>query len=87
MYLPDRLTSRARPLSVLATEAVRDSTDGYFHWSFAGQRKLKGRSSPVRTFRARRGARPQSQVGRVSALTKSSSWRVVQHSWASQKRS
>ena len=42
--------------------------------------------------RPRRPARPprarsQSQVGRVSALTKSSSWRVVQHSWASQKRS
>ena len=32
-------------------------------------------------------AQAQSQVGRVSALTKSSSWRVVQHSWASQKRS
>jgi class 3 adenylate cyclase len=41
---------------VLATEAVRDTTDGYFQWSFAGEKKLKGLSSPVRTFRARRGA-------------------------------
>jgi adenylate cyclase len=49
-----RLTSRARPLSVLATEAVRDSTDSAFQWSFAGEKKLKGLSSPVRTFRARR---------------------------------
>ena len=49
-----RLTSRARPLSVLATEAVRDSTDGAFLWSFAGEKKLKGLSSPVRTYRARR---------------------------------
>jgi adenylate cyclase len=49
-----RLTSRARPLSVLATEAVRESTDGAFEWSFAGEKKLKGLSSPVRTYRARR---------------------------------
>jgi adenylate cyclase len=49
-----RLTSRARPLSVLATEAVRESTEGAFQWSFAGEKKLKGLSSPVRTFRARR---------------------------------
>jgi adenylate cyclase len=50
-----RLTSRARPLSVLATEAVRDVADRDFRWSFAGEKKLKGLSSPVRTYRARRG--------------------------------
>ena len=30
---------------------------------------------------------PHCHDGRVSAFTKSSSWRVVQHSWASQNRS
>jgi adenylate cyclase len=49
-----RLTSRARPLSVLATEAVRDVADGEFEWSFAGEKKLKGLSSPVKAYRARR---------------------------------
>ena len=49
-----RLTSRARPLSVLATQAVRDVADGDFEWSFAGEKKLKGLSSPLRTYRARR---------------------------------
>ncbi len=49
-----RLTNRARPLSVLATEAVRDRTDSDFQWSFAGEKKLKGLSLPVRTYRARR---------------------------------
>jgi adenylate cyclase len=48
-----RLTGRARPSSVLATEAVRDAADGY-EWSFAGEKKLKGLSSPVRAYRARR---------------------------------
>ncbi len=48
-----RLTARARPASVLASEAVRDAAGGY-EWSFAGEKKLKGLSAPVRTFRARR---------------------------------
>ena len=49
-----RLTSRARPSSVLATEAVRDARDGGYEWSFAGEKKLKGLSAPLRTYRARR---------------------------------
>jgi adenylate cyclase len=49
-----RLTARARPSSVLATEAVREAADGGFEWSFAGEKKLKGLASPVRTYRARR---------------------------------
>jgi len=49
-----RLTSRARPLSVLATEAVKDVADGDYQWSFAGEKKLKGLTAPVRTYRARR---------------------------------
>ena len=49
-----RLTERARPASVLTTEAVRDAAgDGYI-WSFAGEKKLKGLSTPMRTYRARR---------------------------------
>jgi class 3 adenylate cyclase len=38
---------------VLATEAVRDAADGY-EWSFAGAKKPKRLSSPVRAYRARR---------------------------------
>jgi adenylate cyclase len=50
-----RLTARARPASVLATEAVRDAVgDGPYRWSAAGEKKLKGLSSPVRAYRARR---------------------------------
>jgi adenylate cyclase len=49
-----RLTDRARPASVLTTEAVRDAVDGSFDWSFAGEKKLKGLSAPLRTYRARR---------------------------------
>ena len=48
-----RLTTRARPSSVLATEAVRDAAGGY-EWSFAGEKKLKGLAAPLRTYRARR---------------------------------
>jgi adenylate cyclase len=51
-----RLTGRARPSSVLATQAVRDATDGY-EWSFAGEKRLKGLASPLRTYRARRATR------------------------------
>jgi adenylate cyclase len=49
-----RLTDRARPASVLATEGVRDAVDGAFEWSFAGEKKLKGLSGPLKTYRARR---------------------------------
>ena len=49
-----RLTTRARPSSVLATEAVRRGADHGFDWSFAGEKKLKGLSAPVRAYRARR---------------------------------
>jgi adenylate cyclase len=53
--LASRLTTRARPASVLATAAVRDAVgDGPFQWSEAGDKRLKGLSAPVRTFRVRR---------------------------------
>jgi adenylate cyclase len=49
-----RLSERARPASVLTTEAVRDAADGAFEWSFAGEKRLKGLSAPLKTYRARR---------------------------------
>lgn len=52
--LASRLAERARPASVLATEAVRDAAANGFDWSFAGEKRLKGLSAPVKTFRARR---------------------------------
>jgi adenylate cyclase len=48
-----RLTERARPASVLVTEAVRDAAGDGYDWSFAGEKRLKGVSSPLRTYRAR----------------------------------
>jgi class 3 adenylate cyclase len=41
---------------VLVTEEIREriGDDGY-RWSSAGSKRLKGFSSPVRTFRVRRG--------------------------------
>jgi adenylate cyclase len=53
-----RLTERARPASVLTTEAVRHAADDGYEWSFAGEKKLKGLSAPLRTYRARRPASP-----------------------------
>jgi adenylate cyclase len=53
-----RLTTRARPASVLVTEAVRDAVgNGAYRWSAAGEKKLKGLSAPVRAYRARRAER------------------------------
>jgi adenylate cyclase len=50
-----RLAARARPASVLATEAVRDAVhDGRFEWSAAGEQRLKGLSAPVPAYRVRR---------------------------------
>lgn len=53
--LASRLTTRARPSSVLTTEAVRQSVgeDG-LDWSYAGEKKLKGFASDVKAFRVRR---------------------------------
>jgi adenylate cyclase len=50
-----RLTARARPGAVLATEAVRDCAgQDAFAWSAAGEKKLKGLNKPLKTYRARR---------------------------------
>jgi adenylate cyclase len=52
--LASRLTARARPSSVLATEEVREAAGDGYAWSSAGPKKLKGFSSPVKTYRVRR---------------------------------
>jgi adenylate cyclase len=58
--LASRLTARARPESVLATEAVREEAgDDGFEWSAAGPKRLKGFSDPVKTFRVRRPQPPE----------------------------
>jgi adenylate cyclase len=52
--LASRLTTRARPSTVLVTEEIRDAAGDGFAFSDAGRKKLKGFSSPVRAYRARR---------------------------------
>ena len=53
--LASRLTTRARPSTVLVTQEVRDAVAGNgFEFSDAGRKRLKGFSSPVHAFRARR---------------------------------
>jgi adenylate cyclase len=52
--LASRLTERARPASVLTTEAVRDAVGDGYDWSYAGEKKLKGLSAPQKTYRVRR---------------------------------
>ena len=49
-----RLTERARPASVLTTETVHDAVPDGYEWSYAGEKRLKGLSVPLRTYRARR---------------------------------
>lgn len=51
--LAHRVTARARPRSVLATEDVRHAASGQFRWSSAGRARLKGVSKPVTLFRVR----------------------------------
>ena len=60
--LASRLTDIARPGSVVAHDVVREAlreepvADGGFRWSFAGPRRLKGISEPVRLYRVRQRA-------------------------------
>lgn len=49
-----RVTSVARPGSVLVTADAREGLDEAFRWSFAGKRRLKGVKEEVPLFRARR---------------------------------
>ena len=53
--LASRVTSTARPGSVLVTEEVKDAAgEDDYTYSFAGERRLKGVNEPQKLFRARR---------------------------------
>ena len=52
--LASRITSIARPGSLLADREVRESAGDAYRWSFAGERRLRGIREPVPLFRARR---------------------------------
>ena len=53
--LASRLTTRARPSTVLVAEEVRAAIDdGAYTFSDAGRKKLKGFSAPVHAYRAKR---------------------------------
>jgi adenylate cyclase len=52
--LASRITSVARPGSLLADRALYEAAETTYSWSFAGERRLKGIRGPVRLFRARR---------------------------------
>ncbi len=54
--LASRITSVARPGSLLADRELRDAAGEAYRWSFAGERRLKGIRGPVSLFRARRPA-------------------------------
>lgn len=59
--LASRLTSAARPGSVLVSEAVREQVgeNRTFKWSLAGAKRLKGISGEVTVYRARRAEEPE----------------------------
>jgi len=52
--LASRITAIARPGSLLAEGEVRISVHDAYHWSYAGERRLRGIRDPVALFRARR---------------------------------
>jgi adenylate cyclase len=54
--LASRITSVARPGSMLAESGVREAAGEAFHWSFAGERRLHGIRERVALFRARPAA-------------------------------
>jgi adenylate cyclase len=58
--LASRITGVARPGSVLVDEATKDAVGDEYHYSYAGERKLKGIDTRMKLFRARRepGKRP-----------------------------
>ena len=51
--LASRITSVARPGSLLADRALHEAAEDSYRWSFAGERRLKGIKGPVGLFRAR----------------------------------
>jgi adenylate cyclase len=57
--LASRITAVARPGSLLVERELRESIDGPYRWSFAGERRLRGIRGPVPLYRARREATPE----------------------------
>jgi adenylate cyclase len=51
--LASRLTTIAKPGSVLADQASREASEDDFNWSSAGSKRIKGIRGQVRLFRAR----------------------------------
>ena len=60
--IASRITTIARPGSVLATRAVRDAAGNRYRWSSAGARSLKGVDEPVRLYRVRRARSEDAQA-------------------------
>jgi adenylate cyclase len=56
--LASRITQVARPGSLLVDHEVHEAAPDAYHWSFAGQRRLRGIREPVPLFRARRLSSP-----------------------------
>jgi adenylate cyclase len=54
--LASRITSIARPGSLLADREVREAAADAFRWSFAGERRLRGLRAPVSLYRVRAAA-------------------------------
>ncbi len=54
--LASRITSLARPGSLLGDRGLREAAGERFRYSFAGERRLKGIREPVRLFRVRQPA-------------------------------
>ena len=52
--LASRITGIARRGSVLADEAAKEAAGDAFHYSYAGEKRLKGVETPVKLFRVRR---------------------------------
>ena len=52
--LASRITSAARPGSLLVAGDVRRSLGEAYRWSYAGERRLRGIREPVPLYRARR---------------------------------
>jgi adenylate cyclase len=64
--LASRITAIAWPSSLLVERELRESVEGSFRFSLAGERRLRGIREPVRLFRARR-AEPARPVGEAQA--------------------
>jgi adenylate cyclase len=58
--LASRITDVARPGSVLADQAAKEAVGDSFHYSFAGERKLKGIKGGVKLYRIRREPKEKS---------------------------